>query len=138
MEIIKQGKLLCNNGKEQEEKELPETKYLAIYFSAHWCPPCRAFTPTLSTFYEEVNAKEKLLEIIFCSSDKSQNAFTEYFSEMDWMAIPFGDERSQKLKTEFNITGIPRILVLDSNGNIINKNARKDIMEFGSRIIERW
>ena len=23
-----------------------------IYFSAHWCPPCRAFTPMLKDFYE--------------------------------------------------------------------------------------
>ena len=25
---------------------------ILIYFSAHWCPPCRAFTPMLKDFYE--------------------------------------------------------------------------------------
>ena len=30
-------------------------KFYAIYFSAHWCPPCRGFTPMLTEFYNTVN-----------------------------------------------------------------------------------
>ena len=25
---------------------------VCFYFSAHWCPPCRHFTPILKDFYE--------------------------------------------------------------------------------------
>ena len=25
---------------------------VCFYFSAHWCPPCRGFTPVLKKFYE--------------------------------------------------------------------------------------
>ena len=28
-------------------------KIVCFYFSAHWCPPCRAFTPMLKDAYEE-------------------------------------------------------------------------------------
>merc|ERR1712232_1315373 len=43
-------------------------KPIGLYFSAHWCPPCRAFTPKLAQWYKE-GRKDKM-EIIFVSSDK--------------------------------------------------------------------
>lgn len=32
---------------------LDGTKFYAIYYSAHWCPPCRAFTPELVEAYKK-------------------------------------------------------------------------------------
>ena len=42
---------------------------VAIYFSAHWCPPCRGFTPVLAEFYNEANESDKQVEIVFVSLD---------------------------------------------------------------------
>ena len=39
-------------------------KFVAVYFSAHWCPPCRAFTPVLSKFFTE-NADKLGLALVF-------------------------------------------------------------------------
>ena len=33
--------------------EALKDKYVALYFSAHWCPPCRGFTPKLSEWYSK-------------------------------------------------------------------------------------
>ncbi|GMJ13203.1 nucleoredoxin 1 [Hibiscus trionum] len=34
-------------------------KTVFLYFSAHWCPPCRAFTPLLVEVYKKIKAKDE-------------------------------------------------------------------------------
>jgi thiol-disulfide isomerase/thioredoxin len=34
-------------------------KYLALLFSAGWCPPCKTFLSILKEFYSEVNIESK-------------------------------------------------------------------------------
>ena len=68
-------------------------KFYAIYFSAHWCPPCRNFTPMLAQFYDEVNKDgAKNLQIVFVTSDKDDAAFKGYYETMPWVAVPFENE----------------------------------------------
>merc|ERR1712072_275228 len=44
--------------KEGEEVSLSERPGpLLLYFSAHWCPPCRGFTPKLVEFFSELEKK---------------------------------------------------------------------------------
>jgi nucleoredoxin len=62
---------------------------IAIYFSAHWCPPCRGFTPKLAEQHKALKDAGKKFEIIFASSDKNQEAFDEYYAEMPWLALPY-------------------------------------------------
>lgn len=50
-------------------------KVVGIYFSAHWCPPCRQFTPLLVQTYNKLRAEGKEFEVVFVSSDKSLPQF---------------------------------------------------------------
>jgi nucleoredoxin len=99
-----------------------EGKYIGLYFSAHWCPPCRSFTPALAKAYKE-SLKAKSLEIIFVSSDKSQAEFKEYYDTMPWLAIPNGDKRKGLLSSRFGVSGIPTLVIVDgATGETINTN----------------
>ena len=56
--------------------------------------------------YQKLAAAGKNFEVVYVGSDRSVEYFTEYFSSMPWLAVPFGDARPAKLTTHFNIKGI--------------------------------
>ena len=40
---------------------------VAVYFSAHWCPPCRQYTPMLASFYAQAAKANIKFEVVFVS-----------------------------------------------------------------------
>ena len=67
--------------------QLPR-KAIGFYFSAHWCPPCQAFTPRLAELYEQLPEKQRGLEILFVSCDRDEESFEQHRQEMPWPAVP--------------------------------------------------
>jgi len=100
-------------------------KYIGLYFSAHWCPPCRKFTPELVKVYNKLTSEGKPFEMVFCSSDRDQSQFDEYYGEMPWLTVPLADKaRKEALSKHFGVSGIPSLVILDSNLKVVNGNAR--------------
>jgi len=114
------GSLMTKGGDSAEVARLTGKKYLFIYFSAHWCPPCRTFTPKLVEFYNQ-NSKNADFEILFVSSDKNQGAMNEYMSQtqMPWVGLKLGNARAKQLKEKFGVSGIPCLVLLDENDTVL-------------------
>jgi len=104
---------------------------VGIYFSAHWCPPCRGFTPVLAESYKKMKAAGKKFEIVFASSDRDQAAFDEYFAEMPWAAVPYSDrDTKNSLSKKFKVRGIPSFVIVDAlTGETITDGGRAAISE---------
>eukprot|EP00568_Trieres_chinensis_P004522 CAMPEP_0183308366 /NCGR_PEP_ID=MMETSP0160_2-20130417/21574_1 /TAXON_ID=2839 ORGANISM="Odontella Sinensis, Strain Grunow 1884" /NCGR_SAMPLE_ID=MMETSP0160_2 /ASSEMBLY_ACC=CAM_ASM_000250 /LENGTH=71 /DNA_ID=CAMNT_0025472203 /DNA_START=95 /DNA_END=307 /DNA_ORIENTATION=- len=51
LEAILGSHYLSPDGDRTDVASLRRKKAVILYFSAHWCPPCRAFTPVLSDAY---------------------------------------------------------------------------------------
>jgi thiol-disulfide isomerase/thioredoxin len=98
-------------------------KVIAVYFSAHWCPPCRAFTPNLASVYQQAKAAGKNFEVIFCSGDHSEAEFLSYFDTMPWLAIKYDDDEREEFMNKFQVRGIPKLCVLAPSGKILVDNA---------------
>jgi nucleoredoxin len=77
--------------------EIKSSSFLGLLFSAHWCPPCQSFLSILKEFYSEVNIDKKKCEILLVSTDKSEVDYREHYAHMPWLALPFQDNRIQKL-----------------------------------------
>lgn len=124
------GETLVNrSGDVNTAEALAGKEAVALYFSAHWCPPCRGFTPKLAESYQ-ANLQAKGLEVVFVSSDKDEAQFKEYFEQMPWLALPYGArDLKAKLSEQYGVQGIPTLVILDASGKTINKDGRSAVME---------
>eukprot|EP00543_Licmophora_paradoxa_P003721 CAMPEP_0202455490 /NCGR_PEP_ID=MMETSP1360-20130828/13012_1 /ASSEMBLY_ACC=CAM_ASM_000848 /TAXON_ID=515479 /ORGANISM="Licmophora paradoxa, Strain CCMP2313" /LENGTH=732 /DNA_ID=CAMNT_0049075085 /DNA_START=23 /DNA_END=2221 /DNA_ORIENTATION=+ len=118
IEDILGPKIVTNTGEEIETTSLSSKKQIIIYFSAHWCPPCRNFTPKLAKAYKEyIEGSEKdhnETTVIFCSWDNSDEEFSEYHKEMTFPALPFDPSKNQELGEKFGVEGIPSMVAIDA------------------------
>jgi nucleoredoxin len=120
-------KLQSKSGEVSTADALAGKSAIALYFSAHWCPPCRGFTPQLAEWYS-TSLQAKGLEIVFVSSDKEEEGFKDYFGSMPWLALPFTDrDRKQSLSAKFKVSGIPSVVILDGSGKTITTDGRAAI-----------
>jgi nucleoredoxin len=119
-------KLLKPDGSSVAASTALDVDVLALYFSAHWCPPCRGFTPTLSTKYTALKDAGKSLEMVFVSSDRDEAAFKEYHSTMSFMALPFElRDAKGKLSKIFKVNGIPSLCFINARtGELITSEGR--------------
>ena len=130
--------LNSKNGKISKEEIFKDNELIGIYFSAHWCPPCRQFTPKLAEFYNKINSNGKKLEIIFCSSDNDEKSFNEYYNLMPWTSIPFNSPVTSSLGRSLWIFSIPNLYILDNQGNIIDKYGRDTFWSQGEKSYVYW
>lgn len=134
------GTRLVNAKGQRVSPAVLDGKKIGIYFSAHWCPPCRAFTPQLVTVYNELRKAGKPFEIVFVSSDQTEADMYRYMKDMEmpWTAVRFPDKNRDELKKKYNIQGTPTLVIIDSSGKTISANARSDVANKGAAAFDAW
>ena len=130
-DILQEAKLLNKEGKTVSLQEVKDSNnVIGLYFSAHWCPPCKRYTPMLAEKYNELKKEGKKLEIIFVSSDRDQNACNEYYADMPWLLLDYADrDKKAVLSEKYNVSGIPTLILLDNQLATLCENGREAIME---------
>ena len=102
-------------------------KYTALYFSAHWCPPCRMFTPKLVEWYKGFKEKHPDFELVFVSSDQDEAAMQEYIKgdNMPWPYVKF-DKAKEEIFRKYSSDGIPYLVLIGENGeNLTGKSGNE-------------
>ena len=101
-----------------------------FYASAHWCPPCRRYTPQLVKFYNDAKAmyakapnRTTKIEIVFISADHDMNGFRSYYASMPWLAVPFDSDTREILLSWMKVRGVPQLMCLDGRtGKVYESN----------------
>ncbi|KAL4165120.1 hypothetical protein KRP22_003851 [Phytophthora ramorum] len=127
MEGLIQNELMLKNGEMVPTSQaLAGKKVIGLYFSGHYCPPCRKFTPLLDVVYSDIKeAGHQDFEIVFVSSDKEEAKFTEYYEEMPWIALPYA-RRDLKLELceKFGVKTVPTLIFFNEKGEVVEREGR--------------
>lgn len=104
-------------------------QYVLIDFWASWCGPCRRENPNVKKVYEKYH--DKGFEILGVSLDKNRNAWLAAIEQdgLTWPHISDLKYWSSAVVPEYNITGIPLTVLVDKEGNIVEKNLRGPALE---------
>lgn len=123
-EAVKGDLVRCTNGTvvPANDEAIAGKKLIALYFSAHWCGPCRKFTPNLVAYYNRVAPQHPEFEVIFFSADRSASAMQTYMGEtnMPWPAIDYAKIESKEVLRRYAGKGIPCLVLVDENGKVIS------------------
>merc|ERR1719174_3384509 len=124
--------LVDHKGQTFDASKLTSADVIAFYFSASWCPPCKHFTPMLKKFVETLQSfGETSLKVIFVSSDHAEHDMWEYMydSHGDWLALAYScREGKERLERQYQVSGIPQLVVIDSVGRWAVRDARGEVM----------
>ncbi|KAJ1367865.1 hypothetical protein KIN20_028875 [Parelaphostrongylus tenuis] len=152
-ELLAGVKIQLKSGEQVDAGDHLKGKMVGLYFSASWCPPCRAFTPKLKYnevsllyrgFYEAVKKSHPEFEIVFVSRDKEADELFEYYDEHmgDWTFIPFGDPKIQELLEKYEARSIPSLRIIKANGAVVVRDARTEVQEKANdnpeALFEEW
>ena len=129
LEAILGRELLTKEGMKPTSEILSQKKLIAFYFSAHWCPPCRSFTPVLAQLYAAYVGKSssfsKDMVIIFVSSDRDEASCADYYKDMPWACLPFSNRAAKaSLSEKYSVSGIPMLVVCKPDGGVVVPNGR--------------
>lgn len=129
---LENPKTLLKSGSNRDPVPLADAlggkEFVLLYVSAHWCGPCRQFTPMLSDWYKSMGGgsptQKSPVEVVFLSADHDENGFKQYFGSMPWLAIDYDDDAREQLMSQIRVQGIPRLVVLHAEtGKIVVDNA---------------
>lgn len=131
--------LLTDKGQKADLAEL-NGKIIALYFSASWCPPCRAFSPLLVDLADRLQAEGKPFALVLVGRDQTKQKALDYMKshKMTGYLIPPEADANKTLCTLYRVSGIPYLVVVDSDGNTIDPSARGTVQSSQGNADAAW
>ncbi|MBI9042109.1 MAG: TlpA family protein disulfide reductase [Lutibacter sp.] len=102
-------------------------KYVYIDVWATWCAPCKAEIPFLKTLEKEYHGKNIQFVSISVDMPDFHEAWKEMVKKEELGGIQLYADKNfeSKFIVDYGINAIPRFILLDPNGNIVDSDAER-------------
>ena len=131
--------LLTDKGQKADLSEL-NGKVIALYFSASWCPPCRAFTPLTVDLAKKLQGQEKPFAIVLVGCDQTRQKALDYMKshKMTGYLLPPEADSNRALCKRYHVSGIPYLVVVDDTGKTLDPSARATVQSRSGSAWQIW
>jgi thiol-disulfide isomerase/thioredoxin len=101
-----------------------KSKVTYIDFWASWCGPCKGEMPSSQALREEYAAKGVNFVYISLDEDKADwTSANKNFALPDGHSFVMPNPAGSEITSRFDISSIPRYVLMDANGNVVDDNA---------------
>ena len=114
------------DGKQVQLKDIAKGKFTYIDVWATWCGPCKKEIPHMAKLVERFKGNDKV-QFISISCDENVDAWKKMI-EADkpaWAQYNIHGKTNQQFSADWGITGIPRFIMIDKDGNIFSADASR-------------
>lgn len=98
-------------------------KYVYIDMWATWCNPCKQEIPYLKKVEDKYHGKNIAFVSISVDREKDYETWKNMVSDMNLGGIQLYSKRDQAFSGAYKVNSIPRFILLDPQGNIVDANA---------------
>lgn len=98
-------------------------KVVLVDVWATWCSPCKKEIPSMHALEEEYKGKNIVFMSVSVDEKKNYEKWKSYIKEKQMGGIQLFAEGWSKITKDYKITGIPRFMLFDKEGNIVTVDA---------------
>lgn len=98
-------------------------KVVLVDVWATWCGPCRRELPYLKKLEEEMKGKNVVFIGVSLDEAKNREKWKKFLTDEQLPGIQLFAGPNSKITKDYKITGIPRFMVFDRDGKVVEPNA---------------
>ncbi|WEK18474.1 MAG: TlpA disulfide reductase family protein [Candidatus Pedobacter colombiensis] len=95
-------------------------KVVLVDVWATWCGPCVKEIPYLKALEKEFHGKDVVFMSVSVDEEKDKDKWKKYVAEEQLVGVQLMASGWSKIAKDYKINGIPRFMVFDKNGNIVD------------------